>query len=364
MRERRRRLLTDDADPSQSGPLRLADGEPGSIHGYTAAGRAALQLPISSLVPLRRLTISLTLGACFLAIVCSLGLQVLAERLAPHVGQPAVSALELDAAGSLSRWLGSTLLGLAAAMSLFIYSLRRHRLDDYHGRYRVWLLMVAACVVLSIFENTAIDALVRVGIRHTVEQASLRFEVIWPLTVLLSALAVGGRLLLEIRRVWPAWLALCVATACFSLTAALYNSWPEHWNASLLPLWARGSWLVGYVMILASLLLYSRQVQLDVSGLEAPATKPKRKSGTQNAELGAPAARKPRKSSLRVRTDLDPIASTASAPAPERQEPQQIIVVPEDASIVLVHEDDTSTGSANLSRAERRKLKQQRRKAS
>ena len=33
-------------------------------------------------------------------------------------------------------------LGAAGAMSLLIYSIRRHKLDDYRGRYRWWLVGV------------------------------------------------------------------------------------------------------------------------------------------------------------------------------------------------------------------------------
>ena len=41
------------------------------------------------------------------------------------------------------------MLLLASATCLLIYSIRRHRIDDFRGRYRIWLAASAACLVLS-----------------------------------------------------------------------------------------------------------------------------------------------------------------------------------------------------------------------
>src|SRR5262249_12408526 len=52
--------------------------------------------------------------------------------------------------GSLASWLSSLIFTLAAVGSVLIYSIRRHKLDDYRGRYRLWLWCAAAWSVMSI----------------------------------------------------------------------------------------------------------------------------------------------------------------------------------------------------------------------
>ena len=50
-----------------------------------------------------------------------------------------LAAIDAGAAGNLAAWFSSCLLLMAAACSLQIYNLRRHKIDDYRGRYRIWV---------------------------------------------------------------------------------------------------------------------------------------------------------------------------------------------------------------------------------
>ena len=54
-------------------------------------------------------------------------------------GGAPVAALDLAAKGSLGCWFSSLLLLAAAAVAILVYAVRRHRTDDYQGRYRIWL---------------------------------------------------------------------------------------------------------------------------------------------------------------------------------------------------------------------------------
>ena len=69
------------------------------------------------------------------------------ERVA-HGGSR-VAALDLAAKGSLGCWFSSLLLVAASAAALLVYSVRRHRTDDYQGRYRIWLSAAAVCFLLA-----------------------------------------------------------------------------------------------------------------------------------------------------------------------------------------------------------------------
>jgi hypothetical protein len=348
--ERRRRLLTDEAElgDGEPAPIRLAEG--GGVHGYSDAGRAARERAISSLVPCGRLSISLAMACCLLAVGACLGVHLSADWLAVKLDENAAAAVRLDAPASLGRWLGSTLLGLASALALFIFSLRRHRRDDYHGRYRVWISLALVCMVVSLVESTGLAALAKAGVRLAAERGELRFDIVWPATVATLLALVGARLAIEIRRCTAGLVAMVAAGSCFAFSASVYHAWPVRWDAATMPLWARGSWLLGYVFVLATLLLYSRYVQLEVTGQAAAPAKPKRRKKVADEETSEQTA--PRKTALKLRTDLDPV-QTSTTPAAEAKSSQ-------DAGSTR---DEEHSSRASLSRADRRKMKQERRMA-
>jgi hypothetical protein len=349
--DRRRRLLSDDSEMSDgdSAPLRLAEG--GSVQGYSDAARAARERAVSSLVPYGKLSIALALGCCLLAVGACLGVHLTADWLTLKLGENAAAAERLDAPASLGRWLGSTLLGLAGALALFIFSLRRHRRDDYHGRYRVWISLALVCLAVSLVESTGLAALAKGVVRIAAERAELRFDIVWPAAVATLLALVGGRLAIEIRRCTAGLVTMVGAGMCFAFAASVYRAWPVTWDVAATPLWARGSWLLGYVLVLATLLLYARYVQLEVTGLAAAPAKPKRRKKATDEEASVEPA--PRKPSLKLRTDLDPVHASPAPAAEAKISP-----------IVGNTREEESNGRASLSRADRRKMKQERRMAS
>jgi hypothetical protein len=91
-------------------------------------------------------------------------------------------------------------------------------------------------------------------------------------------------------------------------------------------------------------------VQLEVAGAAALPAKPKRKKRPVEDESAGDAG--PRKPALKLRTDLDPVQQS-SAPAAESKSP-----------VIAGNRLEESTIRAPLSRADRRKMKQERRMAS
>ena len=53
--------------------------------------------------------------------------------------RPGVAAFDLGGKGSLAAWFSSLMLLAASLVAVLVYTVRRHRMDDYRGRYRVWL---------------------------------------------------------------------------------------------------------------------------------------------------------------------------------------------------------------------------------
>lgn len=60
-------------------------------------------------------------------------------QLASMTTDGRVAAFDLDGEGSLAVWFSSTMLLLSAAAAVLVFTVRRFRRDDYHGRYRVWI---------------------------------------------------------------------------------------------------------------------------------------------------------------------------------------------------------------------------------
>ena len=69
-------------------------------------------------------------------------------------GGAQLAALDIAAKGSLACWFSSLLLLAAAVMAMLVYAVRRHRTDDYQGRYRVWL-WAAGCWLLMATDQAA-----------------------------------------------------------------------------------------------------------------------------------------------------------------------------------------------------------------
>ena len=81
------------------------------------------------------------------------GLYAWMPRLAAMTHDGRIAAFDLDGEGSLAMWFSSATLALASMVSLIVYYVRRHRLDDYHGRYRIWLWASAVWFLMSIDEG-------------------------------------------------------------------------------------------------------------------------------------------------------------------------------------------------------------------
>ena len=360
--DRRRRLLADDADaPVDSPPIRLAGDDTGNsgaaAHAYADAAREARRRPLHTLLPLSRLAISLCIGACLVGVAATLGLHVAATSLAPRLGEEAVVGLRLETPGSIGRWLASTLLGLTAATALFIYSLRRHRLDDYHGRYRVWIVMALACTVLSLAESTRLVALVRALVRLGTDWGQVRLDIVWPSLIAVLGIGLGVRLAFELKRSVPALLSLVSAALCFAISTAVFWQWPIAVNQMSAPLWGRGTWLLGYVLVLTTFVVYGRQVQMHVAGASAlPAKRKRKKPAEAPSEPSKPAA--PRKPALKLRTDLDPVE--VSEPTPSAAKAKET----SPATLSTTASNNSGDSQKRLSRADRRRMARETRMAS
>lgn len=187
-------------------------------------------------------------------------------KLPPEVVQ-ATATFDLLAPGSLARWVGSLTLLTGAAMSVLIYAVRRHRTDDYRGRYRRWLVAAVVCAALAADEAAGIFPTLLTAAEHVSGSGWLRAH--WP--VLVGGFALAG-LLLCFRPLWelrecPLALAFAVASA-LTLTAAVVFRWMTWEWASVQhhAMACKGADLTGYGLALLALGLFGRYCLLDAEG--------------------------------------------------------------------------------------------------
>lgn len=312
--ERRRRVLMEEVKESAGGeePREVAGGPSGAAPAarYGEGARDERQPRITMLLPRRKLTlfVLVLLGACALAGIELLYGTVLTR--APIEQRELFRAFDLERPDSLAGWFTSALLLLAAQISLVIYSVRRYRVDDYRGRYRVW---IAAAVVLALASLEAVA-----GLRHGV------FDWLhgWagqdvPGGVRVWQVAGGGtlgiaafmRLLFEMRSSRGAVFVLILAAASYCGASGLAMT--DVLASGPLDVMARhGLLLGGHLLLVLSLLTYGRCVYLEAQGLRPVRTK-------------KPRARKA-KATKAAKADSDkPARKTKSRTAAESAEPAE-----------------------------------------
>jgi MFS family permease len=348
--ERRRRVSSDDSPWSATSeedgsPTRAASDSASADassqadagqRAYAAASRFDRQRLVHDLFPSRYLTIALVVIAGLSSVALVELLHAWSGSLASVLSDQEASALDLNTARNVSRWFSSMLLGLASLAAMFIYSLRRHRVDDYHGRYRVWIWTAIGCLLASMVETTSASTLAQGLCRRAAAACGVAETVAWPaaLATVLSAIAI--RLLVEVRRCRLAVAAGIASAVAFLLATAVDHGWLIHASGPLRTPLERGSWLVGYVLTLATFLLYARQVNREIEGLVVVAPpKARRPKAKKSVPVDTAQTRvdPPQKPSPLPRTDLDSLDmpanfaktnaaaskhATASAPSPAK----------------------------------------------
>ena len=278
--DRRRRLLAEES----CGLLGAAGSRAASANGGLTTerrsqnyGDAAFMdetLRLIDLVPRRLITLGLLLLAG-LAVVA--GLEALyAWTSTPSLNQittdGSVAAFDLDGEGSLAVWFSSAILMLAALVAVLVYTIRRHKTDDYRGYYRVWLWAAACWLVMSIDETASLHEGFMGMMAHVTGTKIYGDGSIWwvvPYFFLLGA--VGSRLLVDMRTCRLSSAALLTTAACYALAVATQVAGDGLTRAVMLE---EGAEMVGNVFLLLAMGLHARYVILDAEGL-LPARQPK-----------------------------------------------------------------------------------------
>jgi hypothetical protein len=269
--DRRRRLLTDELSHSSQWPVyRTAADEDALLRKTSHYGNAEfLEEPagLLNLIPRQPWTLMLALLA---GLALSTGLELVYDWMAGHYAASGTlpAALDLNSKGSLGNWYSSLILLAAASVALIVYSVRRHRIDDYQGRYRIWL-WAAACWFLLATDQAAS---LREGFRELMIglTGSRLFgcgDIWWASVYTLLLGSVGSRLIIDMRANWPAMISLVLAGMVSGLAMAmrLGLTWLEPGKHEIML--RAGIEMGSSLLVLATMCLHARHVIFDAEGL-------------------------------------------------------------------------------------------------
>jgi len=402
--QRRRRVLLEEnlaAPPSEaeSGTRRRGEDQdparPQTQRSYTDAALACHQPPVTALIPQRFWT---------LAVLALAGLSAIAGIVAVH-GQifqrtPAAvfgpwRCLDLQAPGSLAGWFSSLVLLAACFLSVQILRLRRHKTDDYRGRYRVWFWLPALFFMMAAAAVTKFHVDVFIALQNYTDWLNADQ---WQWTILgtvcglwtLAAIRLG----IEVRSSRGALFLLTIATACYYAAASKgLISLPEI-GQILLVMAESSALMLGHLATLLTVAVYARYVYDDAQGKVCRKPRERRRpSPVPSAEPTAVEQAEADESSPSVaeqdvpEPEVLPMESTAPAeprqrevpeiraakPAPSPQEkredeprrkaaPEPELADDDDEMDEISDAQADNQSERKLSKAERRRLRKQQRR--
>ena len=261
---RRRRVLREDSQSAESGSKSRSRKK---TKPYSDAALIELQPRITDLIPTRLwgLIVLLLFGIASAAIIQTV-YHIRVSRMS-HVDYQIVSGMNLYGPGTIISWLSSVYLLMAGGAALLVYNTRRHKIDDYFGRYGLWIWMAAACVLASLDATTGLHRVAQYALMKATGTAMWGDGSIWWISVYaLLGLVVGGRALIDM---WPCRGAffLVLATGCYALATTIYlGVYRPNFGAHNMTLHS-STMLLGHFFVLYSFLLYARYVHRVAQGL-------------------------------------------------------------------------------------------------
>lgn len=365
--------------PSEDSPDAAPTGgavAKGPVRAYSSAVLSERQPRFVDFLPVRPLYVAalLLLGLTAIAAIEAIHIQAARWKLPAGAGQ--LAALDVSARGSLAAWYSSLLLMLATASALLTLAIRVHRVDDYRGRYRVWLWATAALGWLSLDAATGLhDAL---GLAITFAAGQPAATATLAATSTMTWLAIYGLVLgtLGIRlaiEIWPSlasFAALLIAGLLYLCGGLMQLGMLAIGTPLAQTVTESTVALVAHLALTASISLYARHVYLDATGRLKVHIDPDRRRARpkSRAKLKVVKEDKPEASDTPAEKPAQRPAAAAKAPEPNRFGAAGVSGGKPGASIsksslsAPQYEDDddddaSDYGGEKLSKSERRRLK-------
>lgn len=297
--ERRRRVLTEEVISGGKASAKTTDltarttEDKPARNRYGEAARMERQTRLTDLIPrsYAMLAVYFLLGGLVIA-----GLEALyfyMPQFAAHTTDGRIATFDLDSEGSLGAWFSTFQLTLAAGAALIIYSVRKHRADDYHARYRIWLVTAFCWFVMSIDEAASLhEGFKELMTSVTGERGYGDGSVWWvgAYGVILGGL--GIKLLLEMKECRTSTALMFLTAGCYaaSVVAQLNLILPD--SGAIGVMLEEGLEMAGNQFLLVAMLAHARYVFLEAKGeIAARQAKPKKEKKSTAKTAAEPVAK-------------------------------------------------------------------------
>ena len=360
--DRRRRVLADESRrAAEAKPLPATEGS-----RYTDAANIENHPQVTQFIPRRYRNYALSLGAAACAITGIQLLHVYSTRMALAIDSGPIRAFDLTAGGGLAGWFAAVMLAALSVVCLAVFGIRRHRVDDYRARYRVWM-WTAACALFASIDSVAAlhEPWSKLWTRLT-GWSALDGHAWWLGPACLLGAWLAWRLVLDLRESKAAVTLFILAVASLVVAAAFRYGIVASGDDLIGRVVASASLLAGHALLLAAVTFYARHVVLDVQGLIG-----------NDARLAETVSQAAPKQQAKQR-DRQAAQDTGDKPAPKRtttlklqkvrsaKQSEESMAQSEWIDGSQPHEDpyeSASGGAKKLSKSQRKRLRKQHRRA-
>ena len=321
--DRRRRLLSDELSSADDGPAdQVAEDDsrsPQKAEHYGDAAFLARQWRLLDLVPRRWIALGglLVVGAAAIGALEAAYARMLASL--PADAAP-VAALRIDARGSLACWLSSLLLLASSVAALLVYGVRRHRTDDYRGRYRVWFWAAICCFLMASDQAASLREAFADGMTYVTGTSLVGDGALWWIAIYVFVwIAVGSRLVADMRPNRLSTTALLAAATAQGLALADRLGWIFVEPSRGEVMFRAGSEMSGNLLLFWAMLVQARYVLMDAERCAAGVS-PTRSYGAGVSPAAATPSVSPSVSSASLDEDRPPARPPAAGePAAARR---------------------------------------------
>jgi hypothetical protein len=394
--DRRRRRLAVESD-DVPGAADVGVGLPGPtensrvghrphIDQPSGAATHTLSLPISELVPSQWWKYLIGATLCLAMAACLIFAGVCAAKW-PHSAGNAIVSLFAFPEAKIATWFSSLLLTVSSQLALLIWWVRSQSLNDFNGRYWLWIRVASLWMALSLGMSTDAARVLQETFVHVCGGTAVGYSFLGWLIPAGAGLWIIWAVSAEMRGCrWSRWL-LWAGAVFHALAAGLCFEWHEAVAVAHREVTFAASLLTGHVSIFLSMWIHARHV---VHCTSEPAANPRSAWRIPRPHFRLPAMRLPR--ATRVKKPAPtvepgpanraaPAAKTAPAvvsPAVERPATHSPPVVPIDLSDLPneasftrpSHVDDAGTSGSEaddqlkpdlrgLSKKQRRRMQQE-----
>jgi hypothetical protein len=366
-RDRRRRVLKDEvlsASSNHSALRATADADAvGDAMRYSDAASVENHPQITDFVPRRYRTIAMLVMVGTGLTTTLAALHFFAPRIAISTGLHDTAALDFAATGSLAAWFSAVVLLMASGTCLLVYSIRRHRIDDFRGRYRVWFGATLACLAVSANSVTGLHQIAADMLGHLTGWTALRGGAVWWLV--LAGLPIGwivARAILDVRECRLAAVLLIAGVVSYTASAAGFLGLTPFRDRQMQSLVVGSALLLGHWLVLASVVSYARFVILDAQGLIAI----RRRANSNRSAKAEP----PKQAAAQTSSAVSKAASSADSASGTLRQAVQASKTPADTSRWVDgsrpqrdryerdgDDDESSGGDRKLSKTDRKRLR-------